>query len=234
MTGNTQLTYQSRPVFKVLGANGESIHGGSLTWSLPVVDGDTVTPGQWHEVVGEIACCSNGLHLTTAPARWWQSDARLFVVEYEGDTDTEGGADDDKIAVRRARLVREELDWNAHGVFTTGSHSVSSGFSRASGSATVRASDSATVEAFDSATVRAFDSATVRASGSATVRAFDSATVRAFDSATVVRTPYHRGGWLVLKDFAGVIDRRAQRNGGVPVAHLAPWSDAPSFVEARD
>jgi hypothetical protein len=259
--------------YKVLGANGESIHGGSLTWSLPTAEG----PGEWHEVTGKVRCCSNGLHLTTAPVMWWQEEARVFVVEHEGDEDREG-AEDDKFAVRRARLVREELDWVQFGVYDSGAHSVSSGHHRASGSASVRASgsasvrafdsasvrafDSASVRAFDSASVRAFDSASVEASGSASVRAFDSASVRAsgsasveafdsasveafdsasveaFDSASVrasgsvsvVRSRYHRKGWVSLADYAATIDRRGDTNGQPPVAHLAPWSDRPEDV----
>jgi hypothetical protein len=199
----------STPAYKVLGPNGESIHGGSLSWSLPTVnEAGEWTPGEWHEVKGKVRCCSNGLHLTTAPVMWWRLDARVFLVEHEGDADTDGSADD-KFAVRRARLIREELDWAGFGVFSSGEHSVSSGFVRASDSATVRASGSATVEA----------------SGSATVEASGSATVRASDSATVVRTPWHRAkGWVSLADFAAVVDRR---NGGTPALYAAPWSDKP-------
>jgi hypothetical protein len=195
--------------YKVLGANGESIHGGSLTWSLPTAEG----PGEWHEVTGKVRCCSNGLHLTTAPVMWWQEEARVFVVEHEGDEDREG-AEDDKFAVRRARLVREELDWVQFGVYDSGAHSVSSGHHRASGSASVRASGSASVRAFDSASVRAFDSASVEASG----------------SVSVVRSRYHRKGWVSLADYAATIDRRGDTNGQPPVAHLAPWSDRPEDV----
>jgi hypothetical protein len=161
--------------FKVL-VDGASCHGGSLTWSLPTND----APGEWHDVTGTIEACSNGLHLTTTPVNWWKEDARVFEAEYDGDTDTEG----DKIAVRRARLLRE-VSWDDHQVWSAGEHAVSSGRARASGSATVTASDSATVEASGSATVEASGSATVTAYGSATVEASGSATVTAYGSATV-------------------------------------------------
>jgi hypothetical protein len=111
--------------FKVL-VDGASCHGGSLTWSLPTND----APGEWHDVTGTIEACSNGLHLTTTPANWWKEDARVFEAEYDGDTDTEG----DKIAVRRARLLRE-VSWDDHQVWSAGEHAVSSATVRASGSA---------------------------------------------------------------------------------------------------
>jgi hypothetical protein len=127
--------------FKVL-VDGASCHGGSLTWSLPTND----APGEWHEVTGKIEACSTGLHLTTTPANWWKEDARVFETEYDGDTDTEG----DKIAVRRARLLRE-VSWDDHQVWSAGDHAVSSGRATAYGSATVTASGSATVRASGSA-----------------------------------------------------------------------------------
>ncbi len=261
----------SQLAFKVL-ENGRSCHGGSLEWSLP-----NGKPGEWHEVKGPVISCSNGLHLTTKPILWWRSGSTLYEAEYEGDTSVM----EDKIAVRRCRLLRE-VSWDDHFVWSSGAHAIKDGERAiASGSATVRASDSATVrafdsatvrafdsatvEAFDSATVRAFDSATVRASDSATVRAFDSATVRAFDSATVeafdsatvrafdsatvrasgsatvrafgsatvrafgsanlIRTQWHRGGYIKLSEAAAVIDRR--KDGAVEF-HAAPWSDEPA------
>ena len=154
--------------YKVTGANGESIHGGRLQWSLPVKDGEDWTPGDWHETAAELVLCSSGLHLTGEPAAWWAEDARCFVAEYDGERVGDGG---DKIAVRKARLIRELVGAELAGlqIFSEGQHVCTKGAVRAYGSATVRASDSATVEAYDSATVRAY--------GSATVEAFDSATV---------------------------------------------------------
>jgi hypothetical protein len=95
--------------YKVTGKNGESLHGGDLTWSLPTEENGVWTPGAWAEVEGEIVVCSNGLHLTTEPSKWYRTGCRLFVAEGEGDCD----AEEDKIAFRRARLLREvpHPDW---------------------------------------------------------------------------------------------------------------------------
>ena len=178
--------------YKVL-VDGQSFHGGSLTWGLPTqgADGEW-TPGAWHEVDGGVVVCRNGLHLTSAPANWMRPGATVYLAEHSGETDTDGG---DKIAARRARLLRPatSAELAALRIFVDGEHAVTDGVAWAYGSATVQASDRATVEAsdratvraFGSATVRAFDRATVRASGSATVRAFDRATVEAYGGATV-------------------------------------------------
>jgi hypothetical protein len=212
--------------YKVLTAAGESCHGGTMQWSLPTrAEDGSWTPGEWHEVAGVIECCRRGLHLTDTPVNWWLEGARVFVAEYEGDVDTSPDADDDKIAVRRARLVAEEA-WAPLGVVSDGWHTVTSGL--------VRASGRATVEASDSATVLASGSATVEASGSATVEASGSATVLASGRATVVRSPYHTGGSVSLADGAALVDRRAGYDV-VPTCRVAPWSDAPesAAVEAR-
>jgi hypothetical protein len=96
--------------YKVLGQNGESLHGGDLIWPLPTegANGEWV-PGAWVEVEGEIKACSNGLHLTTEPGNWYKPDCRIFIAEGEGDCASEG----DKTAFRRARLLREvpHPDW---------------------------------------------------------------------------------------------------------------------------
>ena len=208
--------------YKVL-KDGQSFHGGELTWSLPTQGEDGAwTPGEWHDVEGEIVVCNNGLHLTSEPAKWMSREATVYAAEYSGDTDTDG---DDKIAVQRARLLRPATDGElaALRIFSGGEHRVVDGVAWASGSATVEASgsatveasgsatvwayDSATVEASGSATVWASDSATVRAFGSATVRAFDSATVLAFGSATVTSTQWHQAN-VQTSDAAVWIDRR--------------------------
>jgi hypothetical protein len=195
-------TTGDRSFYKVLSSSGDSINGGSLAWSLPVRGDDgTWTPGAWHEVAGVVKCCRNGLHLTSEPINWWAEGARVFRAEYQGDVDTADDGDDDKIAVRRARLVSEE-EWAPHGVVSAGTHTFTGG------------------------RVRAYDSATVEASGSATVRAYGSATVRAYGSANVVRSPYHTGGFVKLHEFAALVDRRAGHRVA-PTCHVAPWSDAP-------
>src|SRR6185437_7190206 len=100
------------PYYKVTGPSGESVNGGTLDWSLPVVDGDAVTPGEWACVTGVIELCERGLHLTSAPAMWWQRGYRVFEVEIDPSATIDGpeSNEGDKIAVSKCRLVREVLD----------------------------------------------------------------------------------------------------------------------------
>ena len=246
--------------YKVL-QSGKSCHGGALAWSLPTQNDDgSWTPGEWHEVTGKVAVCSNGLHLTHKPAYWWQAGADVYEAEYSGDVDSSEVNDDEKIAAQRCRLLRP-VAWADHQVWTEGAHTANAGRSVAFGSATVRAFDSATVREFDSATVRAFGSATVEAFGSATVRAFDSATVRAFGSATVEAfgsATVRAFGSATVRAFdsatvrafgsANVIRARWHSGGwvkledlaavidrradGTVAFHAAPWSDAPAVEDA--
>jgi hypothetical protein len=138
-------------LYKVVSATGESIHGGSMKWSLPVGK----KAGAWHEVTGALTKCSNGLHLTTEPARWWKKGARCFEVEAEGVIDEPDG--DCKVVARRVRMVREIVLGGlvALNIFTSGVHHVAAGVAIASGSASVKAYGSASVEAYGSASVEA-------------------------------------------------------------------------------
>ena len=90
-------------LFKVLGLQGEAIHGGSGEWPLP--EGDQ--PGEWLSVTGTIRACINGLHLTPAHAlmSWYRKESRLFVAE--ADTTDMHMEDSSKAAFRRARLLTE-------------------------------------------------------------------------------------------------------------------------------
>ena len=93
-------------LFKVLGADGKPLHGGTGDWPLPTVN----RAGRWLQVAGNLACCVNGLHLTSDPLRWWRQRARVFVaeakpLELHGDYS-------DKAAFRRVRLLYEvTADW---------------------------------------------------------------------------------------------------------------------------
>jgi hypothetical protein len=49
-------------LYKVTGAAGECLNGGSGAWSLPA----NGQPGAWWDIAGEVAPCYNGLHLATA------------------------------------------------------------------------------------------------------------------------------------------------------------------------
>ena len=210
---------------------GQSIHGGTLQWSLPR-DGQ---PGKWHKVYGELSLCNRGLHLTDDPAQWWKPGCVVFLAEGDGIVGTCDDKPDRKIVCRRARLLREATpaELTALCIYSGGEHmgepgkiSIASGSAtvRAYGSATVRAYDYATVEASGSATVRAYGSATVEASGSATVRAYDSATVRAYDSATVISWRGKPGVKLIPKSRAVWVERGD--GSAAPLVHVAPESEA--------
>jgi len=153
-------------LYKVTGANGESIHGGSLTWSLPK-DGK---PGAWAEVTGEIRACERGLHLVGAKhlLEWVKSGCRIFEVEAEGvigDAETQT-----KVVASRVRLVREIENEKVGEILVLryGVHEVKSGVVLASGSSTVTAYDSSTVTAVHKVVVVArWGSATVSLENSA-------------------------------------------------------------------
>jgi len=98
-------------LYKVVGPHGEArnIPSGvpAFRWSLPTRRArGRWTPGEWHAVAPPILTCSRGLHVTTDPLMWLGDDvaARIFVAEVDGQR---GEEREDKIAVERARLVRE-------------------------------------------------------------------------------------------------------------------------------
>src|SRR4030095_6181599 len=95
--------FREKTWFKLLDKEGNSIHGGTMKWSLP-----NVVPGEWHEVKGKIKCCSNGLHFTCEPAKWVQKDCRFFIAEIDfSESDFKNDESDNKICVRKGRLIRE-------------------------------------------------------------------------------------------------------------------------------
>jgi hypothetical protein len=165
-------------LYKVLGALGQSIHGGNGTWFLPQDD----QPGEWMPAIqGPLEICARGYHLTSDPFQWWTLGARVFEAEWKsGDLDKSG----DKYAVRDVRLLRE-ANWADFGVYLDGAHQHEAGEAVAAGSASVRASGSARVRAYGSARVTASDSTTVTAYDRTTVKAYDNVTVTACDNVTV-------------------------------------------------
>jgi len=94
-TGNERL-------FKVLNANGTACHGGTLRWSLP-----NGRPGAWHAVTGSLVPCERGLHLCRERDLLTWLGPALYLAE----TDGERLDADDKIVVRRARLVARLETW---------------------------------------------------------------------------------------------------------------------------
>jgi hypothetical protein len=109
---------ESTTLYKVLGPDGRSIHGGKLTWSLPrqMPDGSWI-PGEWHEATGALELCRNGLHLTDERGVWrnWiKVGAVAWEAEARGDrVGTLTDYTERKIAVRECRLLRPmpQPDW---------------------------------------------------------------------------------------------------------------------------
>jgi len=104
-------------LYKVLNADGESMHGGKLKWSLPR-DGK---PGDWHEEP-RVALCSKGLHLTDSPTRWGAESGRVFEVEAEGVSGSCDQAEDRKVVAKKVRLLREVTAADVAGAISPDAH----------------------------------------------------------------------------------------------------------------
>ena len=86
-------------LYKVLNEDGSCRNGGSGSWTL----------GEWKEVEGELVLCENGLHLCDGEEQLleWLGPA-IYEAEYEGER-LDGN---DKVVVRRARIIRKLDTWN--------------------------------------------------------------------------------------------------------------------------
>ena len=85
-------------VYKVLNTDRTSCNGGNAVWPV----------GEWMpEIEGPLKPCANGYHLCRRQDLINWLGPAIWVAEYEG----ERVDDDDKIVVRRARIV-EQLAWN--------------------------------------------------------------------------------------------------------------------------
>lgn len=98
--------------YKVLVA-GASPQEKGFKWSLPVKQADgSWTPGEWHEVDGQLGLCHNGFHLTAIPHYWHdqyfnkQNEDLLEVWVAEWDKEMVVDSEGTKVCVRKARLVR--------------------------------------------------------------------------------------------------------------------------------
>ena len=96
---------------KLLGLNGEAVHGGSGVWPLPTRNEDgSWTPGEWTAREPDPVPCWRGWHLVAPDQafRWSQGARRVFIAEYDGAVACEYG----KCAVETARLTEEITpDW---------------------------------------------------------------------------------------------------------------------------
>ena len=86
-------------LYKVLNEDMSCCHGGTGTWKL----------GEWKEVKGMLVMCENGLHLCNGEEQLlnWLYTV-ICTAEYEGER-LDG---DNKICVRRARVIRKLDTWN--------------------------------------------------------------------------------------------------------------------------
>jgi hypothetical protein len=96
------MTTSDKPLYKVLGASGRSIHGGKADWSLPAEGG----PGAWMPRAAKVKCCSRGYHLVELYAlpMWLRADCTIYEAEGRGTHATDGTG---KTAFSQARLIRQ-------------------------------------------------------------------------------------------------------------------------------
>jgi Imm-5 like putative immunity protein len=95
-------------LYKVLGADGQPIHGGTGVWHLP-----NGKPGRWMPKIGDPKCCERGYHLVGLAylPEWLAAGCTIFEAEGRGPSDS----DDGKTAFAQARLLRQvylsDRDW---------------------------------------------------------------------------------------------------------------------------
>jgi hypothetical protein len=91
--------------YKVLGKGGVSCNGGDAKWSLPH-DG---VPGDWMpEIKGELFPCRNGYHLCRPNDLLNWLNEEIYEAEFDGEVIEE----DDKVVVRKCRLLKKLDNWN--------------------------------------------------------------------------------------------------------------------------
>ena len=94
----------SEQLYKVLAADGTSCHGGDATW----------TAGEWMPAVeGELKPCVNGYHLCRRGDLINWLGETIWTAEYQGERiDVDAPADQSKVVVRQARILRPLTAWN--------------------------------------------------------------------------------------------------------------------------
>ena len=92
-------------MYKITGKNGRCCNGGTGQWHLPTETG----PGDWMpEIEGDLLPCENGYHLCRPQDLvQWFGEA-IDEAEYKGDV----VEDDNKVVVRKARLICRCENWN--------------------------------------------------------------------------------------------------------------------------
>lgn len=91
--------------WKVLNSDGTPCHGGVGAWALP-----NGQPGAWRTIEGRLVACERGLHLCRRGHLIQWLGPAIFEAEYDPSDVLEH---QDKIVVRRARLLRRVDTWTA-------------------------------------------------------------------------------------------------------------------------
>jgi len=92
----------SETLYKVLGARGQAIHGGSCDWFLP----KNGKPGKWMPKIEDPKCCVAGYHLVelSSLVEWLRDGCTIYEAQGKGPSHTDGSG---KTAFAQARLVRQ-------------------------------------------------------------------------------------------------------------------------------
>jgi hypothetical protein len=91
-------------LYKVLSKDSKPYHGGIGKWPLPK-NGE---PGEWLTVKGKLLPCMNGLHLCRESDLIYWLGPTIYEAEYNGHLVEH----ENKVVVRKARLVRQLDSWN--------------------------------------------------------------------------------------------------------------------------
>ena len=100
------MTGTNEKLYKVLGKNGEPLHGGGVCWFLP----ENGEPGAWMpKIYGRLVPCRNGYHLIERNqfSRWANWFSHVFEAEYSGEIKADKSGGRPKFVVRQARLIKE-------------------------------------------------------------------------------------------------------------------------------
>ncbi len=156
--------------YKIL-MNGESCHGGNMTWSLPKGD----EPGDWHTHEGPAVMCASGFHVTDTPSKWYKTASSVYQAECEGFV--QENTSEQKSLFTKVRLVREltDEDLSSLGIFRKTTQVVTQ-MQAACFDSTVYANESI---------IRSYGRSIVFARGGSRVKAFDNTLVFADAGAQV-------------------------------------------------
>jgi hypothetical protein len=197
--------------FKVLGRDRQPYYGGNGRWP---------EPGEWLEVEGDLIPCEHGIHLCRRPSDllgWLGPE--IWEAEHSGDVIE----CDNKIVVRRARLVRRFDTWNDR---TARLFAVDCAYRVAH-----VMEDQRSLNALHIASEFAEGRATTKDLAAARDAARDAARAAAWDAA---RDAARAAAWSAAwDDAARAAARDAARAAAWDAARAAAWDDAARADAAR-